>query len=642
MLIDGAVRRLDEAVLVDAREGRQRRDQADVRTFRRLDGADAAVVGRVHVAHLEARALAGQTARPKRREAALVRHLGQRVGLVHELRQLRGAEVLLDHRRDRLGVDQVVRHERLDLLRHAHALLDGALHADQTDAVLVLHELADRADAPVAEVIDVVDHAAAVAQLDQVADRLEDVALGEDLGLDRLVDLELVVQLEAADLGQVVALGVEEQVVEQVLGGLERGRITRAQAPVDLHDRLVGALQLVRQQGVTQVRADVEVVDEEDLDLLDAALAQLVELGLDQLLVALQQHLAGALVDDVARRDLARELVHVDRQAVDAGVDELADRTLGELAVLLDQGFLGLGVLDVARRALAKQELVVHLARVLLLRVEVDQLGVVEVVEQLLGRVAESAQQHGRVQLAAAIDADVEDVLVVELEVEPRAAVRDDARVVEQLARRVGLALVVVEEHARRAVELGDDDALGAVDDERAGVGHERDLAEVDLLLLDVADRLDAGLLVDVPHDQADDDLDRRGEGHAAGAALVDVVLGLLEVVRDELERAGLGEVLDREDALEHALQTDVLPLLVGDVDLEELVVGALLDVDQVRDVDDLRELCEALANPVVVLDCRRHGVAALGEPCRGPVWSSESRVTRSRPPARIRSKRRP
>jgi hypothetical protein len=178
----------------------------------------------------------------------------------------------------------------------------------------------------------------------------------------------------------------------------------------------------------------------------------------------------------------------------------------------------------------------------------------VVVVEQLFGRVAERAQVHGRVQLAAAIDADVEDVLVVELEVEPRAAVRDHARAVEQLAARVRLALVVIEEHAGRAVQLADDHPLRAVDDERAGVRHQRDLAEVDLLLLDVADRLDAGLLVDVPHDEPDDDLDRRRERHAAGAALVDVVLGLLEVVRDELERRGLREILDREDDLEHAL----------------------------------------------------------------------------------------
>ncbi len=64
-----AVRRLDEAVLVDARKAAQRADQADVRTFRRLNRADAAVVRRVHVADFESGALARQAARPKSRQA---------------------------------------------------------------------------------------------------------------------------------------------------------------------------------------------------------------------------------------------------------------------------------------------------------------------------------------------------------------------------------------------------------------------------------------------------------------------------------------------------------------------------------------------------------------------------------------------
>ena len=57
----------------------------------------------------------------------------------------------------------------------AHALLDRALHAQQADAILVLHQLADRADAAVAEMVDVVDLAAAVAQVDQRLDHGEDV-----------------------------------------------------------------------------------------------------------------------------------------------------------------------------------------------------------------------------------------------------------------------------------------------------------------------------------------------------------------------------------------------------------------------------------------------------------------------------------
>ena len=125
-------------------------------------------MGRMHVAHFEAGALAGQTARPERREAALVGDLGERVGLVHELRELRGAEELAHRRRRRLGVDQVLRHDRVDIDRR-HALLDRPLHAQQADAVLVLHQLADRAHAAVAEIVDVVDLALAVAQLDQGA-----------------------------------------------------------------------------------------------------------------------------------------------------------------------------------------------------------------------------------------------------------------------------------------------------------------------------------------------------------------------------------------------------------------------------------------------------------------------------------------
>ena len=54
-VLDLAVRRLDEAEVVDPRVGRERRDEADVRAFRRLNRADAPVVRRVHVAHFEAR-----------------------------------------------------------------------------------------------------------------------------------------------------------------------------------------------------------------------------------------------------------------------------------------------------------------------------------------------------------------------------------------------------------------------------------------------------------------------------------------------------------------------------------------------------------------------------------------------------------
>src|SRR2546421_571370 len=171
-VLDLAVRRLDEAVFIYPREGGERIDQADVRAFRRLDRADAAVVSRVYVAYLEARALARETARSERRETPLVRDLGQRVGLIHELRQLRRPEELANRGHHRLRVDQVVRHGGRHFLVDRHLLLDRALHPDEADAELVLEQLADRADAAIAEVIDIVDVRRVAPQLEQVLDHL--------------------------------------------------------------------------------------------------------------------------------------------------------------------------------------------------------------------------------------------------------------------------------------------------------------------------------------------------------------------------------------------------------------------------------------------------------------------------------------
>ena len=174
-LLDLLVGGLDEAEVVDPRVAGERRDQADVRAFRRLDRADAAVVRRVHVADLEPRALAREAARPEGREPPLVRDLGERVRLVHELRELRGPEELLDRGDDGLRVDQVVRHRRVDVLVDRHLLLDRPLHAHEPDAELVLEQLADRADAAVAEVVDVVGAADVALQPQQVRDDAVDV-----------------------------------------------------------------------------------------------------------------------------------------------------------------------------------------------------------------------------------------------------------------------------------------------------------------------------------------------------------------------------------------------------------------------------------------------------------------------------------
>ena len=368
-VLDDAVGRLNEAEGVDAREGRERADEADVRAFRGLDRAHAAVVRGVDVSNFHARAVTGQTAGAQGRQTALVGQAGQRVVLVHELRELGGSEELLDRGHDGADVDQRLGRDRVRLLG-GHALAHGALHAGEAGADLALDELADGADAAVGEVVDVVDLNAdldglaasgareglvALVQGEEVLDGRDDVLEGQGRGLGVGFDGQLLVDLVAADLGQVVATRVEVEVVEQRLGGVDVRGLAGAQLAVDVEQGL-----FLRRDGV----------------LLE-------------------------------------------------GFEE--DRVVGEGVANLRFGH------------------------------------------------ADGLEEVGHRLLTLAVDAHANGVALVDLELEPCATRGDDLRAEGFLVRRTVRELLEV--HAGGAHELGDNDTLGAVDDEGTAGGHEREVA---------------------------------------------------------------------------------------------------------------------------------------------------------------------
>ncbi len=468
-----AVGRLDEAVLVDAAVRGERADETDVRALGRLDGADAAVVAVVDVANVEAGALTREATRSQRREAALAGELGQRIGLVHELRELAATEELLHGGHDRADVDEHVG-RRLVRLLDGHALLDHALHAQQADAEGVLDELAVGADAAVAEVVDVIGGAQAVVELDEVADDDGDVFLGDGALDIRQLDAhavghraQLLVELVAADAAEVIAAEVEEEALDQLLGVVTCGRVAGAQLLVDLDERLYARRGGVLLEGLA---------DEADL----------------------------------------------------TGIDRLEEGR-----------------------------------------------------DLLVGLIANGTEQLGRFQLALAVDLDEQHVLGRRLELQPRSTVGDDLGAEELAAGGGVLGVGVV--HAGTAHELAHHDALGAVDDERAALGHAREVAHVDALL-----KLLAGLL-DV---QLDIHVERTAEGQVTGAALELVVLGITELVGVEVQLHGLaGEVLDGADLIKEVTQSA----------LHEPVVRLALKLDQVGDGKDL-------GDPGVSLALQRHG----------------------------------
>ena len=262
------------------------------------------------------------------------------------------------------------------------------------------------------------------------------------------------------------------------------------------------------------------------------------------------------LVELVAPHPTEVVAAEVEEQALDelAGVVAGGRIARAQLLVDLDQG-LGLG---------AGQVLVEGRGDVRVLGVDVDrgeQRG-----DLVVLLIADRAEQGGRGELALAVDLDPQLVLVVGLELEPGAAVRDDLRGEQHPARRRVLGLAVV--HAGRADELADHDALRAVDDERALVGHPRVVAHVDALALDLAGLLDQELDVDVQ---------RLAERQVLGPALRLGVLGRAELVVEELELHDLaGEVLDRADLVEQLTQSLV----------DEPGERVELELDQVGDLE--------------------------------------------------------
>src|SRR3954464_10202194 len=118
------------------------------------------------------------------------------------------------------------------------------------------------ARAAVAEVVDVVDAVIGLAgvQTHDVLDGGDDVVLGQRLRRLRDSDAELLVDLVPTALGQVVALRVEEQVLQQRLRRLTRRRLARTKLAVDVEQGLVLPGDVVLLEGGEDGRRPLEVL----------------------------------------------------------------------------------------------------------------------------------------------------------------------------------------------------------------------------------------------------------------------------------------------------------------------------------------------------------------------------------------------
>ena len=586
------VRALKEAVLVGARIGRQGVDQTDVRTFRRFDRAYTTVVSRVHVTNFEACTLTGQTTWAECGDTTLVGDLGERVVLVHELRQLAGTEELFHCRSHWLGIDQVLRHQAF-AFGHRQTLFDRTLYTHQTNAELVLGHFAYATNTTVTQVVDVVDDAFTITDVDQSLQYGNDVFFAQDARTFDLGTTDTTVELHPANGGEVIALRAEEQVVEQSLGSIFGWRLARTHHAIDLDQRFQLVAGGVDLQSVRNERTAVDVVGVQRFDANNLGLGDFCQdLGV-QLGVALCQDFTGSRVHDSLGGGTPQDVVQRYIQLFDTGFFQLVDVASGDTTTLLDNN-LALVILDVQNGNFTTQALR-HQLQAQALAFHVEYVGGVESIQHFFSGVTQRAQQNRCRQLAATVDTDEHAVFRVELEVQPRTAVRNDPRGVQQLTGAVRLATVVVEEYARGTVQLGNDYTLGTVDYEGTVLSHQGDFTHVDFLLFDVLDRFVRRFFVE--NDQTNFYPQRYGVSHTTQHAFFNIKRRFAQAITDILQRSIAGVADDRENGFEGRMQAHVAELIFSRSRLQEFTIRIQLDGQEVRHIHDVRQLAKVLAD---------------------------------------------
>ena len=488
-----------------------------------------------------------------------------------------------------------MRHERV-LLGLAQTLFHSLLDPCQTGAVLVLGQLAHAAHAAVTQVVDVVHFAIAVAQVHQNLDHSQDVFVGQHHGAGGAFVAHLGIELHAPHARQVVGVGVVEQALEQGLHRVFGRWLAGAHHAVDGDAGGEFVHGFINTQGLRDVGALVEFVGVDALQIPHTRGAQFFQQCFRQLFVGLGQDFAGIGIHHGAGH-------HATDQEIFGHADVHGPRLFqftrmaGSDALVLGHDNLTGFVSDVKAGHFAAQAL----GDKFHLRTAVHQTEVVvdeEVRQDGLRVQANGLEQNRDRHLATAVHAEIKNVLGIELKIEPGTTVGNDAGAEQQLARTVGLALVVLKEHTGRAVQLRDDHTFGTVDDERTFLGHEWHFTHVDLLLFHLFDHF--GLRsrrLTVVNDQLHLGAHSRGKSQPAGLAFAHIKGRLGKVVFEKLH---LDKTIVRNNgksSIECRLQAFMGAFFGRHIGLKERGIRIFLHLQQIRNLQHAVAAAETFAN---------------------------------------------
>ena len=295
--------------------------------------------------------------------------------------------------------------------------------------------------------VDVVNFALTVAQFDQNLDHRKNVLVAQGHLARGLFPADTTVEFHPTYARQVVGIFAVKEAVKKGFDRVFRGRFARSHHPVDRDLRGVLVGRFIDPKRARDVRPMIEIIGVEGRKILNARSAQLLERIEGDFLIGHRNDFARLGVGHLTRDRTSEQIVIGHGNRIEAANGHLAD-VLGidPLVPGHDQGAVGRGDIkagDLAFETLGNQLQsgpFVHQPQVVELK---------EMREDGFGIQADRFQQNRHRHLAPTVNAEVQNVLGVKLEIQPRAAVGDDPGRKQQLARTMGLATVMLKEHAR-------------------------------------------------------------------------------------------------------------------------------------------------------------------------------------------------
>ena len=157
--------------------------------------------------------------------------------------------------------------------------------------------------------------------------------------------------------------------------------------------------------------------------------------------------------------------------------------------------------------------------------------------EQFFRGITDSFQQCRSRELAATINAYMQNILNIEFKINPGTPDRYDSGGIEQFTASMTFAIIVSIEKTWRTLQLRNNNPFCSVDDKNTVSGHQRKGPKKYFLFFDIPYRLNSCFRIHIKCDKPDNNFQRNLITHPSLLALFNSIFRLTKFIPYELKR---------------------------------------------------------------------------------------------------------